>query len=418
MKHFFKRLTALVRKKGTLFYIGAIIILSLYPRLWMLSQKPPIIVDEAANLRMIHSILKNESLSPLEFHWDFSKTILTYYPSILLIKLFGNSNDLYFLRLTSLIYSLVALIPFFLLTRRLTNNVIAFAVTLLFGSSYYFLQFSRVGWVDIVFTTTLGLFLILFLQKAFEDKKSVRLIWIVVSGMTAGIIFYAYRGANVLISLSFLYLTFLQFTSHISFKKSFMTFILFFFTFLFVSLPWLIKISKNSDKYNLRANVVYIKNARLPYHGLSFKEDLTKYQILTSIKSWILLEGVIGGNEETPRYLPETFPPLNFFIRISFWAGAIISMLSYRNFKKTGFWLLIIITTIIFGQILTVHPPNGARALLMLPSYYIIAATFFNKIYEISAKNKIVLTIIILLSLFFSLQDFLFYQFWMEWIKV
>ena len=197
-----------------------------------------------------------------------------------------------------------------------------------------------------------------------------------------------------------------------------MTFILFFFTFLFVSLPWLIKISKNSDKYNLRANVVYIKNARLPYHGLSFKEDLTKYQILTSIKSWILLEGVIGGNEETPRYLPETFPPLNFFIRISFWAGAIISMLSYRNFKKTGFWLLIIITTIIFGQILTVHPPNGARALLMLPSYYIIAATFFNKIYEISAKNKIVLTIIILLSLFFSLQDFLFYQFWMEWIKV
>src|SRR3989344_836432 len=328
----------------TILLIGLIIFISIFPRLWKLEQKPPIIVDEYANIRMIKSLLENRNFNPLEFHWDYSKTIFTYYPTILLIKLTGTGNDLFYLRLTSVIYSILALIPFFLLTRRLTTNVTAFATTLLFANSYYFLQFSRVGWIDITFGVASGLFLILFLQKAFDRKENLRLNWVVASGITAGIIFHAYRGANVLIFLSYSYLIFLLFTNHISFKKSFMTFGLFFFTFLFISLPWLIKISKNLDKYNLRANVVYI--------------------------------------------------------------------------KKTGFWLLIIITTIIFGQILTVHPPNGARGLIMLPSYYIIASIFFYKIHEVSGKSKVVLAGITLLSFIFSIQDFLFYQFWMEWIKV
>ena len=402
----------------TILLIGLIIFISIFPRLWKLEQKPPIIVDEYANIRMIKSLLENRNFNPLEFHWDYSKTIFTYYPTILLIKLTGTGNDLFYLRLTSVIYSLLALIPFFLLTRRLTTNVTAFATTLLFANSYYFLQFSRVGWIDITFGVASGLFLILFLQKAFDRKENLRLNWVVASGITAGIIFHAYRGANVLFFLSYSYFIFLLFTNHISFKKSFMTFGLFFFTFLFISLPWLIKISKNLDKYNLRANVVYIKNARIPYHGLSLKRDIMKYQILTSVKSWIFLEGVVGGSEETPRYLPETFPPLNIFVRISFWAGMIISILNYHYLKKTGFWLLIIITTIIFGQILTVHPPNGARGLIMLPSYYIIASIFFYKIHEVSGKSKVVLAGITLLSFIFSIQDFLFYQFWMEWIKV
>ena len=81
-------------------------------------------------------------------------------------------------------------------------------------------------------------------------------------------------------------------------------------------------------------------------------------------------------------------------------------------------WLLIILVTILLGQVLTVDPPNGARALIALPSYYIISSITFSQVYVKSHKNKFVLAALIFLAFFFSLYDLYTYQLWMEWIRV
>jgi len=136
-------------------------------------------------------------------------------------------------------------------------------------------------------------------------------------------------------------------------------------SFTLVSLSWVIKISQNMEKYNLRLNVVSIKNAEIPYHGLINKTEIYKYQI-----------------------------------------------------KKTCIWFLIYLLGVIFGQILTINPPNGARGLILLPVIYIFFSLGLYKLYVLTGKTKLLLFLFVLLSLIYSYLDFTYYQYWMTWIKI
>ena len=126
----------------TLIYLLIVLLLSLIPRLWKLEQYPPMIVDEAANIRDIYKIIKSGSYNILDFHWDFSKSQLVYFPALLIINLLGRRESFLAFRLTSSLISLLALIPFFYIVKSLTNRSISFVTTLLLSFSYYFLQFS------------------------------------------------------------------------------------------------------------------------------------------------------------------------------------------------------------------------------------------------------------------------------------
>jgi len=396
----------------TLIYLLVILFLSLMPRLWQLEQHPPFIVDEAANLRDIDKILNSGNYKILDFHWDFSKSQLVYFPALLAINILGRQESFLALRLTSCLFSVLALIPFFFIVKSLTNRSISFATTLLLSFSYYYLQFSRVGWNDIIGVTCLGLYLIWFIQIA-SRKKS--LLWAGASGVIAAIIFNAYRSGIIILFVSPFYLFYLLKNHKVS--REFIVKIVSFFlaVFFLLSLHWAIKISKNWEKYNLRLRVVALKSANLPYHGLTKKAEIYKYQLLTTIKSWIFLDAVDGGREENPRYLPLRVPPVNVFVRIGFLIGLAVSFIRPR---KMAIWLSIYALGLFFGQILTVDPPNGARGLIILPSIYIIFAMGLYKIYTASGKNKLVLTLLIVLSLLYCYLDFSYYQDWMGWIKV
>ena len=402
-------------KKGnyaTLIYLLVILLLSLMPRLWKLEQHPPLIVDEAANLRDIDKILNSGNYNVLDFHWDFSKSQLVYFPALLVTNILGRQDSFLALRLTSSLFSILALIPFFFIVKSLTNRSISFTTTLLLSFSYYYLQFSRVGWNDIIGVSCLGLYLIWFIQIA-SRKKSF--LWAGASGVVAAIIFNAYRSGIIIILVSPFYLFYLLKNHKVS--KEFFVKIMscFLIVFFLLSLPWAIKISKNWEKYNLRLRVVALKSVNIPYHGLTKKSEIYKYQILTSIKSWVFLDAAGGEREENPRYLPLKVPPVNTFVRIGFLIGLVVSIIRPR---KTSIWLSIYILGIFFGQILTLDPPNGARGLIILPSIYIFFALGLYKIYTASGKNKLVLTLLVIVSLLYCYLDFSYYQDWMGWIKV
>ena len=129
------------------------------------------------------------------------------------------------------------------------------------------------------------------------------------------------------------------------------------------------------------------------------------------------MEGLDGGGDENPRYLPSNYSPVNLFVSILFWAGLLIIFSKPKFYKKEFVWIFLIISTVIFGQIMTVNPPNGGRALIMLPAYYIIGSLAFDKISKLTKSNKVLL-IIGATSIIFSLTDLLFYSFWMTWIRV
>jgi hypothetical protein len=72
----------------------------------------------------------------------------------------------------------------------------------------------------------------------------------------------------------------------------------------------------------------------------------------------------------------------------------------------------------IYGQITTVDPPNGARGLIILPCIYLLFSLGLLKIYEHLGKQRLALCAFVILTFLFSIADFMFYKYWMEWIKV
>jgi 4-amino-4-deoxy-L-arabinose transferase-like glycosyltransferase len=393
-------------------------LLSILPRVWNLVEKPPLIIDEHANLKMLKEVSESGKAGFAEFHWDFSKTILSYYPTMVLANVLGSENGLLTLRLTSVIYGLLAIPPFYLIVKSLAEDKIAFLTTLLFSYNYFFLQFSRVGWVDITLVLTAGLYALLFLDLGLKALSKKSLFFLVISAIFSGLIFYAYRSGTIFIGIAFVYLVVSLYLKRFALKKAFKYLLIYIFTFTLIIAPWAIKISQNLEMYNLRARAVDIRNVNIPYHNLTEKREIFKYQITTSVKAWLFLNPLDGGGPENPRYLPLKVSPLNILIRLLFWIGGLIIIFNKSLFKKTYIWLLLILASVFAGQIMTVNPPNGARAIISLPSYYIISGVAFSQFYLKSGRNKFVLYAFYFLAFVFCLSDFYTYQAWMEWIKV
>ncbi|MBI4100838.1 hypothetical protein HY439_03850 [Candidatus Microgenomates bacterium] len=86
--------------------------------------------------------------------------------------------------------------------------------------------------------------------------------------------------------------------------------------------------------------------------------------------------------------------------------------------KETFVWFIILIAGLIFGQILTVDPPNGSRALVFLPVIFLFSAIALEKILSLTGKHRLFLAAFIIINLALAYADFSYYQNWMTWIKM
>lgn len=388
-----------------------LLLFSLPPRLWMLTKYPPAVIDEKANAHDIVSLINKGGFHPAEFQWDKSQATLQYYPSIMIIKLFKIYDVRLALRLASVITSLILLIPVFLLIQRYTSTFTAWCATLLFSSSYYFLQFSRVGW-SAIYAVTLGYF---SLWAAFKTVEKRSYLWAQITGLFAGLTLYTYRGGEVLIFASFLTL-FINFSSlGKSFFQRYAVCALCFTIFLIISFPWILKISNNWNLYNSRASDTSIFNVVLPYNHLSSIFDIAGYQINTSLLSWTFFLPASATSQENIRYFPQNWPFINPLITGLFLYGLFISA-KYR--KNIFIFLFIYILGIIFGQMLTVHPPNGARGLILLPVVYFFSALTMNHLLQRYKNKKLIKLVALTFTILVYFADILFYQYWMSWTGV
>lgn len=399
-----------IKKYSLVFILFIILTTALIPRLWKLTEHPRMIVDEAANLRDINKLLSSPSFHPADFEWGFGQATLVFYPTIALIKL-GVKDQFLALRLTSVFLSILTLIPFFFIVKKYTNTLIAFCTTLLFSYSYYFLQFSRVGWTNI-HALAVGLYFLWLVNAQFKQ-----IAWkFALSGILAGILLYMYRSAEVYIFIGMLVLGYELIKRHLSLGGKLFYTVLFVSFFLGIALLWINKITHNWDLYTLRSRVVSISHAPLPYHGLYNKNEITVYQFVTSIQSWVLLLPSAGGGVEDPRYLPLPYPLVSLPVRILFLCGLLISLLSV--FKKMVQWYAIFILGLFFGQIQTVDPPNGSRGLILLPVIYLFGSIALYFLYEKVKRKEFLGMFYVIFSILLAYSDFVFYQYWMSWIPV
>lgn len=397
--------------KTTFLLICLLILLALPPRLWKLSEYPPIIVDEPAYLRDIGEMIQSNNFYPAIQQWDGSQASLVYYPTIMLVKWAGFTDWLLALRTSAALVSILTIIPFYFLVKRYTNDLVAFCVSFMFSYSYYFLQFSRVGW-GVVYATALGLFALWATQEAVRRKS---LVWLVVGAFFAGLTSYSYRSGEVYIAACLISIV-VPWGNNLKYVKTkvlyALIFILTFFTFF---LPWGYTIFSNWDFFTLRGRVVSVINIALPYHGYTNTLDIVIYQIATTIKTWIFLIPADGGGIENSRYLPLRYPPISFPLIPLFITGLIFAI---QKWRESVALLFIFFFSLTLGQILTVDPPNGARALGILPIIYICVGISLYYVYKKIEFLKKFPYVIIATSVAIGVTDSLFYIYWMSWIKV
>lgn len=391
--------------------IIAIILLSLPGRLWKLTEHPTIIVDEPANLRDIHKLLSSSQFRPIDFEWGFGQATLVHYPTVLLLKT-GISDELFALRLTSVILSLASLIPFFFIVKNYTSLSVAFCATLLFSSSYFFLQFSRVGWTNI-HAVSVGLY---YLWMIMEAAKRRSYLCTIVAAILAGLLFYTYRAAEVYIAAGTVFFIITLSTAKISIGHKLRLVSIYMVGMIMIAYPWLSTISSNWEQYTLRQRTVSINLTNHPYHEMTQSDDIMRYQFIQTIRSWIFFQPMYTNNIENLRYLPNGHRILSWGPVILFWIGSIAAL---RSFKKMYIWFIIYAVGLYAGQMLTVDPPNGSRGLILLPIIYLLIAFALDNIRRFFLKKSRVATAILLIgTVSIALWDTIFYMRWMSWITI
>ncbi|MCJ7826313.1 hypothetical protein MUP56_01710 [Patescibacteria group bacterium] len=394
-----------------LLIIAFLIACSLPARLWNLTTSPPLIVDESANVRDINKLLATHEFHPIDFEWGFGQATLVHYPTVLLLRM-GVTDALFALRLMSVILSLLALIPFFFIVNTYTSLVVAVSATLLFSSSYYFLQFSRVGWTN-VHALSLGLY---FLWISMEASRRRSLILSGMAAFLAGLLFYLYRAAEVYIALGTLSFFISIVASQVSVRKKFSLLTVYVIVVAATAYPWIHTILEHWDRYTLREKVVSIQYANLPYHGMIKTNDIMRYKLVQTIRSWIFFLPMHTDNNENLRYLPAGHGAISWGNIALFWIGCAAAL---GMMKKTYIWFLIYTLGLYAGQVLTVDPPNGSRALLFLPIIYLFIAMGLDIIRTLFPKKSRVASGVILISaITLSILDIAFYIQWMSWITL
>lgn len=391
---------------------GILVFLSLPQRVWKLESLPPIIVDEPAYARDIQSAIKSSNYNPAQPQWDGSQAFIDYYPALLLIFTI-HIDTILAQRISSVFYSIAGILIFFFLVRMYTNTKSAFLASLLFECSFFYLQFSRVGW-NVIHAVTLGLGSLLFTLLSLRHTRH-SIILSIIAAFFASLCFYTYRSGEIYIAVCFLI-----YIIEILAKKKYkliLPFAVFTGVFLVLSLPWLLYILNNYDFYALRSSVVSISHTNLPYMNQSSITDVYMYQVLTTLKTWIFMFPMFNftGHVENARYIPLVFPIISVFLVPLYWAGLVLLI---KHIKIYYPFLIIFVTGLLFSQILTVYPPNGARGLIMLPVIYFAIGLILHAIYLKYNHSKKINVLLFIGSFIIGIIDVAFYFYWMTWIQV
>jgi len=185
----------LMSKKAILETISLVIffVFVLAIRIWNIGNIPSVVNgDEMGSIVHPYQIIAGK-LSLFQLTHDYSVPALVYYPKAFLTLLLGINQGLVAARVVTVMFSLFALIVFYIIVRKEFGFIPSFFSTVLFSSSYWFLNFSRLSWtaVDNVF---FGLLFYYFLILSFKKGKW---FFFVLSGVSASLVFMNYMGGRI-----------------------------------------------------------------------------------------------------------------------------------------------------------------------------------------------------------------------------
>lgn len=352
--------------------LGLIVLAAFAIRIYRLDSFPDTLMpDEADNTQSSIQILNGMPPNNGLFGIDWTQQpAFSVYKGAAFIAIFGLNMTA--IRLPSVVFTTLAMIPFYLLLRRQLMVVPSLLATILLATSVWFLNFSRSGWnnPDICFYMLMAM---LFLCYAIDattktsPPRKVRWLHFALAGFFCALGLYGYPGGRAIIlgvAASFPIILLMQ-RKH--WKNLLWGYIFLAGVTAVAFAPQAEYILRNWDIFNGRSGVVLIFNQP------EYQEDPTGTLLRQLDKN--IRAPWDGEVNNAPRYTPVGEPQLEQITGLLTLLGMVLSfaLAHLRTRYETWLWWLMLLCGWALTQLLTSNTPDSARGVGYMPTFIYFA---------------------------------------------
>ncbi|MFQ5667999.1 MAG: ArnT family glycosyltransferase [Candidatus Binatia bacterium] len=340
--------------------LGCVVLISLALRLWHLGSVPTVFFhDECDNTVNAIEILQGKGPGLLGLDWK-PQPALAVHEIALTLRVIGPSVAA--IRLPSALLSVLALVPFFFLARRVTGALSATLATLLLACNVGYLHFSRSGWENV----QICLYTLLAMEAVTRAEEGEHWWWWAVAGMSAALGTYVYFAGRAVIAFLFLYAPLVVLHARGRHGRAAGGLALMGLAFLLAVAPLYPTLRAHWEQFNQRTKAVLI-TAELPADAGPV--DVARKALTNG--TWAVQAFWRSGVNNEPRYFPLGRPFLDWVSRGFLLVGLIASL---GRLRLTALWWLAFIVPFALTQMLTTGVPNLARGIALVPIAYLFAA--------------------------------------------
>jgi len=397
---------SLLSPRAEWIWLGAILFLALIVRVVNLNSVPlNLMCDEADNLGDCLEIMGGIGPGWYGLDWKpqpaFSVHVMTMFLRVLGIHIWA-------VRFPSVLFSILALIPFYFLAKRMVSQFAALAATFLLSNGVWYLHFSRSGWENI-YVCFFALMAVWLFTIAGEKKRWY--LYFAASGFFAGVSALGYFAGRLILPAICLAYPLHLFFHRKEWKKQVLGFLILCFVASIVILPQgLIFLKKGTweldtikwGHFNRRSANVFIFNNP---EGKGPKHEVIGRQFSRIMRSFF-----VPTLNNQPRYVPVHKTPIDYATGALFALGMFLSLFYFR---KMFVWWSIFLTQVFFTQVLTRGIPDQARGIVMiLPIYFFAALSIdlFRSYFTGFAQKKIPITLILMAMLISAYNVNLYFE--------
>jgi len=344
---------------------------------------------------------------------------LYFYILLSSLKTFGINT--FALRFPAAIFGILSIVFFYLIVKKIfhqfnnitVNALLPFFLALILLTSRWFLNFSRFSF-EATFLLFLELISIYFLISFWQNKKYQN-IFLIVSGLFAGLAFLSYTPGRIffLLPLSFIILPFPRRQESSVYGSPIRSGMIHILLFL---IPFVIIITPLSNYLINNKDIRVDQQFFLKNNEMTVAEKASGlWKNISSTSLMFLVKGDMNGRHNYP-----SKPALNPILGILFIVGLIISIKNYKNFYNNFFLIYFFIS--LFPALMT-YPwenPNMLRTYTVLPSviYFIGNSIYYLRtiVTRLSLNNKLKYPIlvsfylILIFSCVYELRTYFKYQ--------
>ncbi|HVN85331.1 MAG TPA: glycosyltransferase [Candidatus Binatia bacterium] len=340
--------------------LAALLLIALALRVYRIDRIPAVVIhDECDNLFNVYQILQGKGPGFFGVDWKPQPAASIY----VLSWFMWVSNSVTALRLPTVMVSVAALVPFFLLLRTVVAVPVALLTTGLLAADTWYLHFSRTGW-DNIDACLFLLAAVLCLRRAVRNGQWR---WFAATGIWCALGLYGPFGGRAILPITLL--IGLMSLRRAAMPRGRLLAGLLLSTAVAIALlvPQLRTALSDWDGFQKRTRFVYVLGGEN-----ETKPALTKLAIVLEASGrkayQLFAPGFPIGRERTDRYLRTETGAFSRPTAVLLGIGMLAGLLCLA---QTWHWWVVLVASFVLTEGLTIGNLNGARGIVFVPILYL-----------------------------------------------